>query len=109
METKNQNFTPYRFVSRSGSAVPTVSSLPPAAYMLQGRALPGGYSFSQLFPAASASRPGRRPMASINATELKSTLENEDETRRVRDIVQDLDPPDDEYEYLTDHSGISMV
>jgi hypothetical protein len=48
-------------------------------------------------------------MASINATELKTILENDEETRRVRDIVQDLDPPDDEYEYLSDHSGISMV
>jgi len=48
-------------------------------------------------------------MATINATELKTILENDDETRRVREIVQDLDPPDDEYEYLTDHSGISMV
>jgi len=48
-------------------------------------------------------------MTSINATELKTILENDEETRRVRDIVQDLDPPDDEYEYLSDHSGISMV
>ncbi len=48
-------------------------------------------------------------MTSINAAELKSALENDDETRRVRDIVQDLEPPDDEYEYLSDHSGISMV
>jgi hypothetical protein len=49
-------------------------------------------------------------MTSINATELKTILENDEETRRIRDILQDLDlPPDDEYEYLTDHSGISMV
>jgi hypothetical protein len=49
-------------------------------------------------------------MASINAAELKSTLENDDEARRLRDNLLDLDmPPDDEYEYLSDHSGISMV
>jgi len=49
-------------------------------------------------------------MAPINATELKNALENDDEIRRVREIVQDLDlPADDEYEYLSDHSGISMV
>jgi hypothetical protein len=78
--------------------------------VLQGRALPDGYPFFSPFPGLKRFAPRRRPMASINATELKSTLENDDETRRIRDIVQDLDlPPDDEYEYLTDHSGISMV
>ncbi len=49
-------------------------------------------------------------MTSINATELIAVLENDDETRRVRDILLDLDmPAEDEYENLTDHSGISMV
>jgi len=49
-------------------------------------------------------------MTSINATELVNVLENDDETRRIRDILLDLDmPPDDEYEILSDHSGISMV
>lgn len=49
-------------------------------------------------------------MTSINAAELKTILEDDDETRTIRDILQDLDlPPDDEYEYLSDHSGISMV
>ena len=49
-------------------------------------------------------------MTSINATELITVLENDEETRRIRDILLDLDlPPDDEYENLSDHSGISMV
>jgi hypothetical protein len=46
----------------------------------------------------------------INGSELITLLEDEDERRQVRELIDDLAcPPEDEHVELTDHSGISMV
>ena len=46
----------------------------------------------------------------ISGSELVTLLEDEDEYRRIREIIDDLAcPPEDEHVELTDHSGISMV
>lgn len=46
----------------------------------------------------------------IEGNDLATRLTDEEDRRRVREIIDDLScPPEDEHEELTDHSGISMV
>jgi hypothetical protein len=46
----------------------------------------------------------------IDGNKLVMQLEDEDDFRPVREIIDDFEgPPEDEHENLTDHSGISMV
>jgi hypothetical protein len=49
-------------------------------------------------------------MAANNTTDPVSPADDADRTRRIREFIEDMEwPSDDELEYISDHSGLSMM
>jgi hypothetical protein len=52
----------------------------------------------------------RQAMAANNTTDSASPVDDADRTRRIREFIEDMEwPSDDELEYISDHSGLSMM